>query len=69
VSHVSTDRTDLIDAIWSAASIELGKAIRAALSGADSALSRAARFSDGLAVQALLDAARQSHAERKWVQL
>ncbi len=70
-----SDVTELIEAelpdtIWAAASIEIGKAIKLALETGDrQAVSRAAPFSEGLVIQSLLDAARQSHATRQWIQL
>ncbi|HEX7153418.1 MAG TPA: Gfo/Idh/MocA family oxidoreductase [Thermoanaerobaculia bacterium] len=47
--------------------VHLGRALRAALSGDREALAPAATFADGLAQQRVLDAARASAREGRWV--
>ena len=47
----------------------LAKRVGAALSNGESIIEEAASFYDGLVVQRMIDAARRSAQERKWVQL
>lgn len=69
MSRATNAFAELPDSIWSAGSIEIGRAIHDALRGDERALSRAARFSEGHVIQTLLDAARDSHAKQQWVQV
>ncbi len=60
----------LRDSEWSRGTLRLAEALAAFFTTGDRAsLEPAATFEDGLAVQRVLDAARRSHEERRWVDI